>query len=99
MAKLHHLIITALKDTQIVTAVKRLKYADRVNGKADRPAGQEDYDVQTHGLSLVVDQTIEIDVKDDQLPNFQAAVNAGDLEIQGMPAIAAAAPVKGKETR
>lgn len=82
MPKMTHLQVTALRDhVKVVTGIKKLRYR-KVEGLegSGLPSGQpEEYENQ-HGISLQMDQSIEIDVTDAQLPAFQAAVDAGDIE-------------------
>lgn len=85
MAKLNHLTVTALKDTRVVTAVKKIRFVDGVNGIKDRPEGQADFDMQEHAVTLAEDQQVEIDVRDEQLEYFRAAVSRGDIEVVGLP--------------
>lgn len=84
MPKLNHIVVTAQKDNvRVITAKKTLTYR-KVEGLPNQgmPEGQvERYD-QEHGMVLQKDQTIEIDVSDAQLAEFQKAVDAGDLEVQ-----------------
>jgi uncharacterized protein YcsI (UPF0317 family) len=82
MAKTTHLSVTALKDTHVVTARRQLQYrkVDGLEGSG-MPEGQTEQYENVHGISLQKDATIEIDVRDDQLPMFQAAVDAGDIEV------------------
>jgi len=83
MPKMTHIAVRALKDSvNIVTAVKRLRY-QKVEGlpNGGMPEGQSEFYDNTHGITLQLDQEIEIDVTDSQLPAFQAAVDRGDIEV------------------
>lgn len=83
MPKLNHIAVTALKDdVLVVTARKKLRY-QKIEGlpNGGMPEEQEEFYEQKHGLSLAKDQSIEIDVTDEQLAEFQAAVDRGELEV------------------
>lgn len=92
MSKMTHLAVTALKDhVSIVTAVKKLQYrkVEGLEGKG-MPEGQDEHYENKHGITLQRDQIVEIDVLDSQLPAFQAAVDAGEIEV--VMTVASAAP-------
>jgi hypothetical protein len=83
MAKLHHITVTALKDNvSVITAKKKLRYR-KVEGLegGGMPEGQDETYESVHGITLAIDQVVEMDVSDAQLAHFQAAVDAGDLEV------------------
>lgn len=82
MPGMTHVSVTALKDNvSIVTAVKKLRYR-KVEGLENKgmPDKQEEFYENKHGITLSLDQSVELDITDAQLPAFQAAVNAGDIE-------------------
>lgn len=96
MAHLTHLSITALKDNVFIETKRSSVPSVSMPGTpvlddAKSDEGKSDDEkkaaaTQVEGITLRKDQEVEIDVRDYQLPAFQAAVDAGDLEIQGMPA-------------
>lgn len=107
MAKYLHLAITALRDCRVVTNVKDVPYTYSVDpntGQPVIPEGQPKVEKMTHGINLAKDAEIEIDIREEQIPFIRAAVDAGDIEVVGLPSApvvvpAAEAPVeqpKGK---
>lgn len=99
MPQLTRLVVTALKDNvTVITAVKKLRYR-QIEGLPNGgvPEGQDMVYENTHGITLTIDQTVELDVRENQLPYFQKAIDAGDIEILGMPASAAPAATPSKD--
>lgn len=91
MARTIRVVVTALKDTSIVTARKKLRFLP-ILGLNDTglPDGQEKIYDQEHGLTLAQDQIVELDLKDDQLGWFREAEARGDIECAGLPPLPAA---------
>lgn len=79
MPKVTHLDISVVKDCTIVTAVKKASYMDQSSKTPQRV----EYPMQ-HGLTLMAGQEIAIDLRDEQLPAIQAAVDSGDITVPGM---------------
>lgn len=82
MPKLNRITVTALNDTKVVTGVKKLAYRKIDGLPQGMPEGQEATYENTHAISLVAGQSLELDVTEAQMKNFQAAVDAGDIEVE-----------------
>jgi hypothetical protein len=96
MAKVTHVVVTALKDhVHVITAKKKLQYR-KVEGlpNGGMPENQEEKYENTHGVTLQLDQVAELDLRDDQLDYFRQAVARGDIECDGLPP--AVAPTSAK---
>jgi hypothetical protein len=82
---LNHIVITALRDAVFIET-KRAKVPFSVATGSQLPSGQKAEDESVQGITLRIDQQVEIDVSDRQLAAFQAAAAAGDIELSGVPA-------------
>jgi homoserine dehydrogenase len=94
MARLHHIVVTALKDhVHVVTAKKQLQYR-KVEGlpNGGMPENQDERYENTHGVTLQLDQVAELDLRDDQLDYFRGAVSRGEIECDGLPPVPAPQP-------
>lgn len=98
MPAIVHLQVTAVKDHVFIETARRMvtyKPNPGLEGTG-RPEGQMPVDEQVSGVTLRIDQSIEIDMRDDQLSAIRAALAAGDVEVTGLPPVAVA-PAKPVE--
>lgn len=86
MPKLHRVSVTAMKDTHVVTAKKKLQYAKVIGLPNGMPDGQEESYENTHGINLQAGQSVDLDLLENQLEHFRAAVLRGEIECEGLPA-------------
>lgn len=87
MPKLISVTITALKDdARVVTARKKVTYLPNPGlNSTGFPEGQTPIDEQVHGIVLRKDQTVDLDLREDQLDAIRDAVAAGTIEAIGLP--------------
>lgn len=82
MARFSHLQLVGIApETSIVTAKRTLTYLDQSTSVPQRKSYEN-----THGIVVLAGQEMAIDVREEQLPAFQAAHDAGHVLVEGLPA-------------
>lgn len=81
MARFTHLDIVGIApETQIVTAKRTMRWLDH----STTTPSWKTYENE-HGIVVLANQEVAVDVREEQLPAFQAAHDAGHIVVDGLP--------------